>query len=290
MDPRTPAVAWEFDAIGTRWRIHRDRDLSAHEREAVSETVEAFDLAWSRFRDDSSVSHLARAGGSVALPPDAADMLDAYAELTAATAGAVNPLVGASLVSLGYDADYTLRGGTPVAAEAAWREVVRWDDGVLTLTRPVLVDVGALGKGRLVDRVLAALGGEPGETVVVDASGDLVVRGGPVRIALEHPYDATMAIGVATIADGALCGSAANRRVWGEGLHHVLDARTGVPVETVAATWAFSPDAMRADAIATALFFPGGAELADRWDVAWVRMFTDGRAQRSEGLSVELFT
>ncbi len=63
-------------------------------------------------------------------------------------------------------------------------------------------------------------------------------------------------------ADAALCASATNRRAWGDGLHHVLDARTGVPVRSVVATWAVGADAMRADAIATALFFEGGPELA----------------------------
>jgi thiamine biosynthesis lipoprotein len=46
---------------------------------------------------------------------------------------------------------------------------------------------------------------------------------------------------------------------------------------------------MRADAVATALFFDGGPELAGDWGVEWVRMSTDGRVQRSPGCSAELF-
>jgi thiamine biosynthesis lipoprotein len=46
---------------------------------------------------------------------------------------------------------------------------------------------------------------------------------------------------------------------------------------------------MRADAIATALFFDGGAELAFEWDVQWVRMTTDGRVEWSPGSTAELF-
>ena len=111
-----------------------------------------------------------------------------------------------------------------------------------------------------------------------------------MRSGLEHPFDPSRAIGVATIGDRALCASAINRRVWGDGLHHVLDARTGLPVRTWAATWAIAPDAMIADAVATALFFDGGPDLAARWGVEWVRMSTDGRAQRSPGCPVEIFT
>jgi thiamine biosynthesis lipoprotein len=91
------------------------------------------------------------------------------------------------------------------------------------------------------------------------------------------------------VQDGALCASAVNRRAWGDGLHHVLDARTGAPVRTWAATWALAPEAMTADAIATALFFDGGPELAAAWGVDWVRMSTDGHVQRSPGCPAELF-
>ena len=91
----------------------------------------------------------------------------------------------------------------------------------------------------------------------------------------------------------ALCASAVNRRAWpsaaGTTLHHVLDARTGQPVRTIAATWAVAPDAMTADAVATALFFEGGPRLAHEWGVHWVRMTTDGRVEWSPGCRADLF-
>lgn len=133
------------------------------------------------------------------------------------------------------------------------------------------------------DRVAALLP----DATTVDASGDILVRGAPQRIALEHPHDARRAIGVVTVADEALCASAANRRAWGDGLHHVLDARTGEPVRTVVATWAIARTAMLADAAATALFFEGGERFAHAHDVHWVRMLTDGRAEWSLGSRLE---
>ena len=276
---------WRFDAIGTRWEI--EGDLDDERREAVSASIARFDDEWSRFRDDSAVSRLAAQGGRLD-SPDAAPMLDAYSALSTATGGAVNPLVGDSLSAIGYDASYSLRGGEPVAAPADWTSVLEWDEAGVTASTPALVDVGALGKGRLVDLVMGLLAEVPGD-VVVDAGGDIRVRGGAVRIGLEHPYDASQAIGVVSVRDGALCASAVNRRAWGDGLHHVLDARTGVPVRTWAATWALASDAMRADAVATALFFDGGPELAAGWGIEWVRMTTDGRVEHSPRCPAELF-
>jgi thiamine biosynthesis lipoprotein len=69
----------------------------------------------------------------------------------------------------------------------------------------------------------------------------------------------------------------------------VLDARTGVPVRTIAATWALASDAMHADAAATALFFDGGPQLAADWGVSWVRMTTDGTVEWSADQKAELF-
>jgi thiamine biosynthesis lipoprotein len=280
-------ASWRFEAIGTHWEIETVDPLGEEARGRVAAEIDRFDREWSRFRADSLVRALGRDGGRI-VSRDAGPMLDAYRELSGATAGAVNPLVADSLAALGYDAAYSLVPGAPVAAPDAWEERVSWTGGEVTASVPALLDVGALGKGRLVDLVAGVLTDVPGD-LVVDAGGDIRVRGAGVRIALEHPYDPQKAIGVVEVQDRALCASATNRRAWGNGLHHVLDARTGEPVRTWAATWALAPEAMTADAAATALFFDGGPALAAAWGVEWVRMSTDGRVQRSPGCSAELF-
>lgn len=280
---------WEFPAIGTHWLIDTPDPLDAQARGAVETLIDRFDREWSRFRDDSVVSALA-VGGEVTAPADAAAMLDLYVELSERTSGAVNPLIGASLARRGYDARYSLVDQGAAAAPSRWRDRVVWRDGRLRLDGPGVLDVGALGKGRLVDLVADALAAASVPAFVVDASGDLVVRGRTERIGLEHPYDPTRAIGVWEVTDAALCASAANRRAWGEGLHHVLDARTGEPVRTIVATWAVAPDAMTTDAAATALFFDGGERFAADHGVSWVRMTSAGRVEWSPGCTAELFT
>lgn len=279
---------WQFDAIGTSWRIDSEAPLREAERAAVSEVVEAFDRDWSRFRPDSTVRRIAT-GGAAAAPPDAAAILALYEELAEATAGSVNPLVGDALARRGYDASYTMRDRGAAAAPADWREILELSDDRLTLRSAATIDVGAVGKGRLVDLVMAALRRRVTGWLVVDASGDLALDGVQQRIALEHPYDPSRAVGVWTLDRGALCASATNRRAWGDGLHHVLDARTGQPVREHAATWAVAADAMTADAVATALFFDGGPRFADARGASWVRMRTDGSVEWSPHCEAELF-
>ena len=282
-------TVWAFDAIGTRWEIETESPLDVHERAAVSAVIDDFDRTWSRFRADSLVSSLARSGGEVPGPADAVAMLDAYRMLSEATGGAVNPLVGESLSALGYDATVSLIAGAARPAPADWRGILTWSDARVSLAAPALIDVGAIGKGRLVDLVLAELAGVAGG-VIVDAGGDIAVRGAEVRIGLEHPFDLTKAIGVASIRDQALCASAVNRRAWGDGLHHVLDGRTGRPVRTAVATWVLAGTTMLADALATALFFVPGAELQRAFDFSWLTVFSDGSAAHSAEFEGTLFT
>ncbi|MGU7670359.1 hypothetical protein ACV2X7_27735, partial [Escherichia coli] len=93
-----------------------------------------------------------------------------YDELDDATRGAVNPLVGDALARLGYDARLTLAPwGTPEPAPD-WRTIVTWGRGILSLSRPATLDVGALGKGRLVDRVLEVVRRRVDGDVIVDGS------------------------------------------------------------------------------------------------------------------------
>jgi thiamine biosynthesis lipoprotein len=286
--------AWTFEAIGTAWQIDTREPLAADVRAAVLGRIERFDAAWSRFRDDSLVSRIASTPGEWQLPDEAEQLLGFFTELHDATGGAVNPLVGRTLSDLGYDATYSLTASDEPAAVPPWGSL-ELSAGALTTTAPVLIDVGAAGKGLLVDEVAAIVARET-DQLTVDASGDLFFGGdgaaAPLRIALEHPLDAGRAIGVAEIQAGdALCASATNRRAWGDGLHHVLDARTGRPTHDVVATWVVAPQScMRADGLATAHFFADPALLMERFDHQFVRMHADGRVLWSPDFPGEIFT
>jgi thiamine biosynthesis lipoprotein len=288
-----------FEAIGTGWELDTVLPLEPETAAAVAARIDRFDRTWSRFRADAFIARFTAGPVSTVFPDDARDdavaLLDTYRRLHDATAGAVTPFIGTSLERLGYDASYTLVPQGPALAAPRWDDVARWDGEVLETSVPLVIDVGAAGKGRLVDLVADALRRHGHEAFTIDASGDLRHEHGsraadPIRVALEHPYDPGKAIGVATIADGALCASAVNRRAWGDGLHHVIDGRTGEPTRTVAATWVTAPDAMVADGLATALFFSDHATLAEAFAFESVRMFTTGLTDRSVGFPGELFT
>jgi thiamine biosynthesis lipoprotein len=285
----TPATRLTFDAIGTVWSIDADVPLQSVEP-AVRAVIDRYDRTWSRFRADSLVRRMAEAPGRYRVPAEAGPLLDLYRRLHDATVGAVTPLVGRALEHHGYDADYSLVPRDGPVEVPAWDDVLRRDGEHVELLAPVLLDVGAAGKGQLVDLVGAVLLEHGIERFVVDAGGDLLHRGPePIRVALEDPRDATQAIGVVELRDGAICASAVNRRAWAADRHHVLDARTGEPTRRVSATWAIAPTALEADGLATGLFFAEPALLQRDFRFAGVRMLADGRAQRTATLPGELF-
>ena len=282
--------AWGFEAIGTAWQVDTPEPLASDVRAAVLDRIDAFDRVWSRFRPDSLVSQIAGEAGLWHLPDEADDLLGLYAALGEVTDGAVNPLVGRALSDLGYDAGYSLVAAEGPAHVPAW-STLELDAGTLRTTEPVLIDVGAAGKGLLVDEVARSVDRQTPH-FTVDASGDLLHGGpAPLRVALEHPLDASRAIGIAEVAaHDALCASATNRRSWGDGLHHVLDARTGRPTDDVVATWVVAGTCLLADGLATAHFFGDPALLMERFEHQFVRMHADGRVQWSPDFPGEIFT
>ncbi|MFI5430258.1 FAD:protein FMN transferase [Aeromicrobium sp. UC242_57] len=287
---------WTFEAIGTAWQIDTRAPLPSDVQAAVLARIEEFDRVWSRFRPDSLVTEMSHRAGTWTMPDEADQLLGFYAELHDATEGAVDPAVGQTLADLGYDSSYSLVESAPSSAHGWYASTATFDfamsePNVLTTRGPVLLDVGAAGKGLLVD-LIEGIVGRHTHQFTIDASGDLYHNGTtPIRVALEHPLDPTRAVGVAEVEpEDALCASATNRRAWGNGLHHVIDARTGRPTEDIIATWVVVPQScMRADGLATAHFFADPAVLMGRFSHEFVRMHADGRLEWSPDFPGELF-
>lgn len=288
MAPPLPA-SWTFEAIGVPWRIDSGRPVDAMVKERIQALIERFDAAYSRFRSDSLVSTVAAGGGRFEFPADAPELFDLCDRLHRLTDGAVDPLVGRQLERLGYDATYTLTPRDVDVPAVGWERDVRRAGRVIETDSPMLIDIGAVGKGYLVDQVSRLLTAQGFDEHVVDASGDLRHRGGKtMRVGLEHPRVPGNVIGTVDVYDAALCASSVTRRAW-RALHHVLDARTGVPTRDVVATWVLASNAAEADGLATALFFADPRVLAESFEYEFVRMRRDHVVEVSARWPGDLF-
>lgn len=286
-----------FGSIGTQWEIETHKEMDHGLKQRILKRVNQYETTYSRFRQDSLVTRMATApeGGYFEFPDDSIALFALYDKLYTASGGAIDPLVGRDLELLGYDRTYSF---TPVPEHyqekvqdrVSWpKDVIRHGASLVT-HRQLVIDVGAVGKGYLVDIVSDILIEEGFTDFIVDGSGDIRHSGESwIQVGLEHPFDSSLVIGVVNLKNRALCASAVIRRAWGEGLHHIIDARTGVPVRDVVATWVIAEDTATADGLATALFFTRTEYLAEVFRFSYVRMFVDGRAEFSHNFDGELF-
>lgn len=304
-DREKPEETWErrhlfsFQAIGTGWEIETAAPLSDEVQRHILERIDQFDAVYSRFRPDSLIARVASApgGGDFPFPEDSASLFELYDRLHRTTAGAIDPLVGRDLERLGYDRHYSLSPGeeTPSTNETArkkpsWSKDVIRQHTLINTQRPLVLDVGAAGKGYLIDIICELLLTLRWKEFVVDGSGDLRhVGSGGARIGLEHPFDPQLVVGTVCLNNQSLGASAINRRAWGEGLHHIIDPKTGRPVQGVAATWVIADEAAVADGLATALFVSDSKPLMEAFRFSYVRMFTDGSVEVSPNFDGHIF-
>jgi thiamine biosynthesis lipoprotein len=280
-----------FTALGTEWVIESQALLPVAVQQSIADRLEVYDKTYSRFRDDSVVSKIAETPGTYTFTDDFPPLFGFYKMLYDLTDGQVTPIIGRALEQAGYDKTYSLRRSV-IEAVPELDAVVLWDGATsLQTTQPVVLDIGAAGKGYAVDMVADILERAAIKEYAIDASGDIRVRSEKVeRIGLENPYDQTKIIGVADVHNRSLCASASNRRAWRD-MHHIINPRTLEPVDAVVATWVVADDTMTADGLATALFFVDSpAVLLKQFDFSYVRIMKDGMIDYSRNFEGELFT
>jgi thiamine biosynthesis lipoprotein len=259
-----------FETIGTTFTISIWDDIPAERFEehvaVCMTTCDAFDREYSRFRPDSLVCRVRDARGAHTVPRDLVAMLRMYATLNRATNGVITPTVGVALEDIGYDQHYSLVEREEKQRVPSFDEALTiLNDTEIEIHEPVLLDLGALGKGYLIDMLFDMLLERGIERFLVDGSGDVRYRGAgePIVAGLEHPLDTTSAIGTFAMSEGALCASATNRRAWGNGRNHYVDPHTGASPQDVIATWVYAKTAAEADGLSSALFFVPPGVLAE---------------------------
>lgn len=287
--------SFRFEAIGTSWSIDVAHPL--HEDEAqvlfakIQARIEVFDRAYSRFRADSLVTEMSTRTGTFILPEDAAPMMRLYEELYHVTKGAMTPLIGQVLVEAGYDASYSLQP-KELHHPPTWEQAMAFSPpSALEVKQPIVLDVGAMGKGYLIDLVAELLLQAGIRSFCVEAGGDLRQsdeKGGALRVGLEHPADATQVIGVAEIVGKSMCGSAGNRRVWST-FHHIIDPHTLTSPKNILALWVVADTTMLADAMTTALFFAPPEQLLKYYRFEYVILYPDYTVKVSPQFPGELF-
>lgn len=287
-------TTFRFEAIGTPWLISIPRELSAASGEElltkINDRIREYDNAYSRFRDDTLVTKMSLTRGVYELPLDAPKLLHLYKDVYDITGGKVTPLIGSVMEEAGYDKAYSLVPKT-LHTPPSWDEAMSLDGCLLTMKRPALLDIGAAGKGYLIDLVADVLEKNDQHSFTIDAGGDikhLSEDGAPLRIGLENPSDVSEVIGAVTLQNESIAGSAGNRRAWGK-YHHIIDPQTLESPTDILATWVIADSTLLADMLATCLFFVPAEILSQHFTFQYIILDKDFSVTYTSGIKAELY-
>ncbi len=243
----TTAEARESIVTLSRWRtelslVVRDAPEVAAGR-VLREEVFRMETAASRFRTDSEISIVnASPGEWVPVTWYFADILEAALAAARWTDGLVDPGLGRAVDAAGYR--HWRGDGVPTpslsATDSSWRDIEIRPAGSHALVRipPGLsLDVGAVAKGWLADRVAERAVRELGGDALANMGGDLrAIAATEPWTVIADPERPDRVESELVVWDAGLATSGTGRRSWrnpdGSVGHHIIDSRTGQPAVT----------------------------------------------------------
>ncbi len=240
-----------------------DEATARHWSDAAIAEVRRIEAKYSRYRDDSVTTAINRAAGDAAINVDAetSGLLDFASTLHAQSDGAFDLTSG--VLRRAWDFK---QGRLPsqdaldrLLPQVGWSKI-EWDAPTLRLRAGMEVDFGGIGKEYAADRaasVAVEIGARHG---LINLGGDVRVigphvDGQPWRIAVQDPRgDPGTTIAYLNVPHGAMATSGDYERYFvhgGQRFSHLLDPRTGWPVQHWRSVSVVAPLAIAAGACAT---------------------------------------
>ncbi len=242
----------------------REGEVAVKDAEQALRDVEAL---MSRYIDRSEVSlfNAAAAGQVVPLSPDVIEVLLAGKKLHEKTDGAfditIRPLIDlwkkAARENKLPDEDAILAA----REESNWSQLDVFNDGAMKRVDTVSIDLGGIAKGYGIDQAVAAMQEDGCRGGLVDVGGDircfgLSPRGDAWQIDVRDPFGRDEPIAKLRLTDAAVCTSGNYQRfskIGDKHYSHIIDPRTGWPVDIAPSVTVIAPTATEADGWATAL-------------------------------------
>ena len=143
------------------------------------------------------------------------------------------------------------------------------DRGAIRFDRQgVELDFGGIAKGFAVDQAIAVLLASGADHALVNAGGDLFALGAATpettwTVDIQHPYMPAKSLATVRVSDRSIATSGDYEKYFeqdGRRYCHLIDPRTGYPVQEVVSVTVLAATTMQADAISTAAFVLGAEQ------------------------------
>ena len=242
--------------------------------------IEAGERRFTRFSQDSELSHLNRSAGTwFRASADMTFVISLAKQYVEQTNGLFNPSILPDLERIGYDRSMDLiRAEEALLPPARFTQssgllaldelLINPDENLIFLPHGMRLDLGGIAKGWIAEQAALILA-DYSLACLVDAGGDMFMVGLPEgesswQIDLEDPRNPDWSLTSLNVLPGALTTSSVMKRKWKQGetsRHHLIDPRTGEPAET---DWlsvtVVAPHADMAEVFAKALLIVGPQE------------------------------
>jgi len=257
-------------------------------------------------KEGSQIDAVNTAAGkeAVKVGPEAVAILSKGLHYAEISDGAFDPSVGPLVKLWGIGTDHAR---LPSQAEIdRARALIGWRDvvldaaaGTVYLKRPgMALDLGSATKGFAADEVADILKSRGVTSGIVDLGGNILVigskpDGSPWRIGLQNPEkERGTYMGIASLADKTMVTSGIYERYFdqdGVRYHHILDTKTGYPVQNgLTSVTVIADKSFDADGVTTMLFALGrekGMALANELGLSVIMLDADHRVYMTQGVS-----
>jgi thiamine biosynthesis lipoprotein len=260
-----------------------------HAQEAIDEAfheMERVNTLLNNYSPDSEVSKInEHAGGDfVQISPETMEVLQLGIQFGDISGGAFDFTIGPLLKLWGFAQEKAGLEGKDPDAQALKK--ARWlvDDQSLELHEVqqgnrvirtarlqksgMWIDVGAISKGYIADRAIEVLKKRGIQNVLIAAGGTICALGvkpdkSPWKIGIRHPRKKNSYLTILSLVNKTVSTSGDYERFYkknGKMRTHIIDPRTGLPVEHMQSVTVIAQEGVESDALSTALFVLGSDE------------------------------
>lgn len=248
---------YTFESMGTHWSLSIDHQyVSPNVIEDIESQTKQFEHRFSRFIKSSESNQFRKSkAGDYPVSTELAVLLKAGQQLFELTGGAFDMSIASLFEQLGYDESYSFRSTKNIKWSAPKWSV---NNELLSISGPVVFDVGGFGKGYWIDQISTILKGHNLPNHIVEGGGDMMATqksdGSPWRVAIEYPGKPDLAISIVDLKNQGLAVSDVFKRKW-QNWHHLINANLRDPIHHLIGNAAVASSAFIADQMTSALSF-----------------------------------
>ncbi|MES9898520.1 MAG: FAD:protein FMN transferase [Sedimenticola sp.] len=246
--------------------------------DAVDASFQRMHRDWHGWKGEGELVQLNRAiatGEGRRVDPFLLPLIEQAKLFSEQSLGLFNPAIGHLISLWGFHRDEPPSGAPPTRQEIgrllqdapAMGDLLISGNRVSSRNRRVNIDLGAFAKGYALQLAIKQLAGHGITHTIVNAGGDLCVAGSrgdrPWRIGVRHPQGQGVIASIEA-ADGECVLTSGNYERYREYQQvryaHIIDPRSGYPVEHVVSATVVAKNGGLADAAATALSVAGPSQ------------------------------